>query len=160
MSFSLRLIPEPVRSLAFGSIGAAYMGVGTSIDKKARMIHISNLTDSNLMFSFDGVNDHFPLQKNTFLFIDVCLNRTGSDFFSFSIGDRLYVKEGFVGSIIACHLNNPNETKVIIHGREKNHTICFKKMDIFSDWIYFYNLNFDRIARMMPPRPDHVNKEI
>ena len=93
MSFSLRLIPEPVRSLAFGSIGAAYMGVGTSIDKKARMIHIANLTDDNLMFSFDGVNDHFPLQMYSFLYIDVCLNKTGSNFFSFSVGDRLYVKD-------------------------------------------------------------------
>jgi len=93
MSRAIRLATEPLRSLAHGSIGAAYMGIGTSIDTKARIVHISNITDSQLMISFDGVNDHFPLLPASFLQLDVCQNSLEVDYFSLKVGDRLYVKE-------------------------------------------------------------------
>lgn len=71
----------------------------------------------------------------------------------------LRVKAGFVGSIIACHLNKPKETKVIIHGKEKNHTIFFEKVSTVFDWMYFYNLNFDRVAKIMPPNISRKRKK-
>ena len=93
MSFSIRLSPEPVRSLAHTSIGAAYMGIGTALDHKARIINISNLTNGQLMISFDGVHDHFPLVPASFLHLDVCKNDLGLGLMSLEIGERLYVKE-------------------------------------------------------------------
>jgi len=93
MPFSIRIEAEPVRSLAFGSIGAAYMGVGTSIDRPARMILIQNLTDESLMFSFDGVNDHFPLAASGYLLLDITSNKTVDLGFYLPEHERLYVKE-------------------------------------------------------------------
>ena len=93
MSFSIRLAPEPLRSLAHTSIGAAYMGIGTAIDNKARIVYISNITNGKLMFSFDGVNDHFPLVPASFLHLDVCKNDLGIGLMALPIGERLYVKE-------------------------------------------------------------------
>lgn len=92
MSNAIWLIPDTLRSLPFGSIGAAYMGIGTSCTTKPRLIYIANLTDVTLMFSFDGINDHFPMVLCSFILFDICENRTSSEYFSGEIGDRLYVK--------------------------------------------------------------------
>lgn len=93
MSRSIRLVPETARSLAHGSIGAAYMGVGTSFTKPIRILVIQNLTDVSLMFSFDGINDHVPLPTSGYLLLDVTSNKAREDGLYFSEGTRIYVKE-------------------------------------------------------------------
>ena len=93
MSLSIRLKAETVRSLAFGSIGAAYMGVGTAMFRPIRIMMIQNLTDENLMFSFDGIDDNFPLPKNGYILLDVTANKTRDEGFFLAEGERLYVKE-------------------------------------------------------------------
>jgi len=93
MSLSIRFVPDTLRSLAFGSIGAAYMGIGTAFDKPMRIIFIQNLTDAELMFSFDGVDDHFALPDNGFLLLDVSANKTNERGFFVAEGQRIYVKE-------------------------------------------------------------------
>lgn len=93
MSLAIRLMLEPVRSLAFGSIGAAYMGVGTSIEKPARVFLIQNLTDESLMFSFDGIDDHLPLPRDGYFVFDIAANKTTESGFFLGEGTRLYVKE-------------------------------------------------------------------
>jgi len=76
MSLAIRMVPEAVRSLGFASIGIAYMGVGTSLDYPARMIVIQNLTDEEVMFSFDGIDDHIPLPTRGHLVLDISANKT------------------------------------------------------------------------------------
>ena len=93
MSLPIRLMPEPVRTLAFGSINPAYMGIGTSFDHRARMVYIANLTNAKLMFSFDGVDDHFPLPIYSFIMLDCCYNKSDSELFDMTVGSRIYVKE-------------------------------------------------------------------
>ena len=103
---------EPQRSLAFGVIGAGYMGVGTAINHEARQFFIQNLTDATLQFSFDGVNDHFPLPSNGFFLSDITSNRTAvSTEFVLSQGSRLYVKQLGVPTTGAVYFS-------IIYGRE------------------------------------------
>jgi hypothetical protein len=92
-NLAIRLQFEPVRSLGEASIGAGYMGVGTPIANPARQFFIQNLTDVTLMFSFDGINDHFPLPSNGFLLDDVTSNKTQQGGFYIAEGTRLYVKE-------------------------------------------------------------------
>ena len=48
MSYGLavRMLYEPQRSLAFGSISGAYMGVGTAVTNPIRQFLIQNLTDA------------------------------------------------------------------------------------------------------------------
>lgn len=90
---AIRLGFEPVRSLDFTSIGAAYMGVGTAISHPARQIFIQNLTDATVMFSFNGVDDHFPLPSNGFFLDDITSNKSLGQGFFLGEGERLYVKE-------------------------------------------------------------------
>lgn len=93
MSLAIRLLAEPVRSLAAASILAGYMGIGTSFDHPCRILFVQNLTDATLMFSLDGVNDHFPLIANAFLLLDVTTNKTLSTGCFISQGQRIYVKQ-------------------------------------------------------------------
>ena len=93
MSLAIRMLAEPIRSLAAASIGAAYMGIGTALEYPSRIIYISNLTDATLMFSIDGVKDHVALPDGGFLLLDVATNQTHTQGFFMSVGQRLYVKE-------------------------------------------------------------------
>lgn len=68
----------PVRSLAFGSIGVNYAAIGTASTDSSRMLLVQNLADATLMFSTDGVDDHFPLAANSFLLLDIASNRTAN----------------------------------------------------------------------------------
>lgn len=105
-SLAIRFAAEPVRSLAFGSIGAGYTGVGTSLVNPARQFFIQNLTDSTLMFSFDGINDHFPLPSNGFFLNDISSNRSTSiQGWFLAEGSRIYVKQLGVPSMGAVYVS-------------------------------------------------------
>jgi hypothetical protein len=93
MAVGIRLELEPLRSLGFASIGTAYIGVSTPIDNPARLLLIQNFTDAVLMFSFNGIDDHFPVQKQAALVLDISANKTVSSGFFIEQGSRLYVKE-------------------------------------------------------------------
>ena len=93
MSLALKAQFEPVRSLGFAAIGAAYVGLGTSLNFPARIIFVQNYTDATLMFSFDGVNDHFPLAGSSFLLLDLSSNKTLDTGYFIGKGERLYVKD-------------------------------------------------------------------
>lgn len=84
---------EPVRSLGFASVSGTYAGVGTALLHPIRQFFIQNLTDQTLMFSFDGINDHFPLPSNGFFLDDVTSNKTNSSGFYIAEGVRLYVRD-------------------------------------------------------------------
>lgn len=90
----LRYTAEAVRTLAEASIGAGYTAVGTPVSNPERQFFIQNLTDALLMFSFDGVNDHFPLPANGFFLSDVSSNRVSkSEALYLAKEVQLYVKE-------------------------------------------------------------------
>lgn len=89
---AIRMLFEPQRTLGFAAIGAAYMGVGTAINHPARQFFIQNLTDATLQFSFDGINDHFPLPANGFFLSDITSNLARGEGFFLAEGERLYVK--------------------------------------------------------------------
>jgi len=93
VSLAIRAQFEPVRSLAAASVAVGYMGVGTALANPIRQFFIQNLTDVTLMFSFDGINDHFPLPSNGFFLDDICSNKTQQGGFYLAEGTRLYVKE-------------------------------------------------------------------
>lgn len=93
MAIEIRLNVETLRSLAFGSIGAAYAGVGTAIEHSARIVLIQNFTDTDMMFSFDGVNDHFPIKASASIVLDLTANKTINTGFFIAEGSRLYVKQ-------------------------------------------------------------------
>jgi len=93
MSLAIRLQADPVRSLAFGGISGVYAGIGTSIDKPARMVLLQNLTDALLMISMDGVNDHIPIATNGYIILDITANKTIDTGFFIAEGQRFYVRD-------------------------------------------------------------------
>lgn len=91
---SIRLFADPIQSLGFGSIGAAYMGIGAAFDESARIVVVNNLTNTTMMFSWDGVNDHFPIVKLTYLVLTITQNdEEEAEYFALPAGSRLYVKQ-------------------------------------------------------------------
>lgn len=84
---------EPVRTSAFGAILAGYSPVGTPTVNAAIQFLIENLTDQSVMFSFDGVNDHFPLPAASFLLDDVGSNATGTNGLVLAANSQLFVKQ-------------------------------------------------------------------
>lgn len=92
-NLAVRLYPETLRTLAFGSISAVYTGIGSALDNPCRIFYLLNATDVLLTFSFDGVNDHLVLPSGGFILLDVTSNMslTGGSL-SISQGQRIYVK--------------------------------------------------------------------
>jgi hypothetical protein len=93
-SLSVRIRYEPLRSLAFGGISGTYAAIGTTFANPVRILKITNLTDANLLISFDGVTDRDIIPANTIEVLDYGSNKadTGGQLDQ-SVGDRVYVKQ-------------------------------------------------------------------
>jgi len=97
MSPGNRFFMEPLRSLAFGSIGAAYTAVGSSLQGPARSFLVQNLTNVTLMFSWGNDIDHFVLPASTQFVYDSSSNKTHIRENLVSANTFLYVKEETAG---------------------------------------------------------------
>jgi hypothetical protein len=87
------MTPEPLRSLAFGSISGTYAGIGAAFANPVRIFWVQNNTDGLLTFSFGGVTDHFVLPASAFVLLDVTSNNSApAGAIYFAEGQRLYVK--------------------------------------------------------------------
>ncbi len=91
-ALAIRSSCDPVRTIAFGGISAVYAGVGVSFSSPVRILHLQNLTDTILMFSYDGINDNFPLATQGFIVLDFTSNQALTQGFFFAQGHRLYVR--------------------------------------------------------------------
>lgn len=91
-TLAIRFKAEPVRTIGFAAIGVGYMGVGTALDQPMRQFFIQNLTNAVLMFSFDGIDDHFPLPGNGFFLDDITSNKSVGQGWFLAEGTRLYVR--------------------------------------------------------------------
>jgi len=87
---------EPLRSLAFGSIGAAYVSVGTPFNSVVRSFLVQNLTDVTLIFSWGEDIDNFVLPTNTQFVYDSSSNKTHTEENLLAEGTSLFVKEELV----------------------------------------------------------------
>lgn len=91
---SERLVVDPIQSLAGAAMGAAYMGIGPAFDNSVRMVFITNYTDDVLVFSWNGVDDHFHLPIYTGMLLTVSWNEDDiAQALSLPKGSRLYAKE-------------------------------------------------------------------
>jgi len=87
----------PMQSAAFGAIGGAYAAVGNSTTLPGRLFIIKNNTDQQLIFSFDGVHDHFTLNSMENLIVDGCANSATTVVgFYLDVGTTLFVKDNGV----------------------------------------------------------------
>jgi hypothetical protein len=90
---AIRLKMEPVRELVGTLIGGGYTPIGSAFAHTIRQIFVQNLTNALLMFSLDGVNDHFPLPPSGFLLLDVTSNKSIGQGYFIAEGTRIYVDE-------------------------------------------------------------------
>lgn len=67
---------DVLRSVNYTSISGTYVAIGTPISYPARLPTITNLTDANMIFSDDGINDKFIVPANSGRIIDIGANRT------------------------------------------------------------------------------------
>lgn len=93
MSLAIRLMPEPVRSINFADIDDIYKTLGTAMTRPIRIIFLNNLTNANMMFSFNGINDHLPLPSWGYLLLDITSNKTLPQGFFLAEGQQIYVRK-------------------------------------------------------------------
>lgn len=93
MSLAIKMQCEPLRTLTFTAIGATYVGIGTALNFPARIIHVQNFTDIILLFSFDGITDHFVLAPSSFILLDFSSNKTLETGYFMGKGTRLYCEQ-------------------------------------------------------------------
>ena len=92
-NLAVRMYPEPLRTLAFGSISGTYAGLGAALAYPSRIYWVQNQTDVVLTYSWDGVNDHFVIAAGGFVLLDVTSNRTDTGgSLNIAVGQRTYVK--------------------------------------------------------------------
>lgn len=92
-SLAVRLMADPVRELAFGFIGLAYSALGTPMTHPVRFFVLQNYTDTSVMISLNGVDDHLPLVPNGSLIMDITANKTITQGFFLSEGQQFFVKQ-------------------------------------------------------------------
>lgn len=90
---------DTLRSLAFGSISGTYAAVGSSFQNPVRLICITNNTDGDMLFSFDGVNNHVFVPSHSFKLFDLTTNRQQNEnSFEIIAGTQVYVKQSTAAS--------------------------------------------------------------
>ena len=93
MSLAIRLVPETLRTLAFGAIGAGYAAVGAALAHPCSILLLQNATNSGSLWSLDGVNDHFFIPAGGFILLDLTTNKTLPQGAFISQGTIFYVKD-------------------------------------------------------------------
>lgn len=85
---------DEIRTLAFGAInGLTYTALGGDFDHPMRMIKITNNTDGDMLFSFDGVTNNLFIPAGGFTLHDVTTNRENNGvYFVFNSGTQVFVK--------------------------------------------------------------------
>lgn len=91
-TLAIRLYPETLRTLAFGSISGAYAAIGSAFVQPSRILIIQNFTDVVLTYSFDGINDHLELPANGQIVLDVTTNQVQTLGCFIAQGTKIYVK--------------------------------------------------------------------
>lgn len=99
MAYPKKALFEDLRTIAFGAIGAGFTAVGDAFSGPVRILSITNLTDANLIFSDDGVNDKWILPAGSGKVVDISTNRTNQENFLLAEGKYAYIKHAGVAPI-------------------------------------------------------------
>lgn len=91
---SILIAYETIRSLAFGGISGVYAAVGSPFSNPVRIIKVTNLTDANLLISFNGIDTVDIVAANGFYLYDYGSNKADAGgVLEQSLGKRLYVRQ-------------------------------------------------------------------
>lgn len=91
MAFGTKVAYEPIRELAFGDIGAAYVGLSPTTDH-TRILRFVSTLNAEVYISIDGISNHIRLASNSFVLYDYSTNKIQNDGLFLAQGTILYVK--------------------------------------------------------------------
>lgn len=95
-SRAVRMEFETLRSIAAAAIPAGtYVGgnIGTALENPIVQFKIDNLTDADLLFSIDGINNHFIVPAGSFWLSDISSNQMTQQGLYIAKGTIFYVKQ-------------------------------------------------------------------
>lgn len=92
-SRAVRLLPEELRSIAFGSISGAYAAIGTSLLHASRILSIKNTTDADMIISYDGVHDQEVVPATSGIILDFSANQAHINGAFLAANTTIYVKQ-------------------------------------------------------------------
>jgi hypothetical protein len=92
MAYGKRLLPDAIRSSAFGAIGAAYTAVGAAFANPVRILLLQNLTDAGVLITFNPVRDEMVVPANGFILLDIMCNKSNDGGTFIAQGTTVYVK--------------------------------------------------------------------
>ena len=92
MAYGRRVSFEPVREMAFGSIGASYTAFTPVTTHYGRIVAIENTTDVDVYISVDGSTNALRIASGSGQVFDLCANEVPDDGFFFSEQTTFYCK--------------------------------------------------------------------
>ncbi len=98
MAYGIHARFDTLREVLSGSIAAAYTAVGAALTHEARMIQISNSTNTALYISIDGATNIMRVPAGVIQNLDLCTNKVRDDGFFIPIGTQFYVNRTEAGA--------------------------------------------------------------
>lgn len=98
---------DEFRTLAFGSITAAFVPVGNALTHNWRAFRIINKTDGDMIFSVDGTTNNLFVPANSFVLYDISTNSSPSGptaTLVFSLGTQFFVKQSTAPTLGAVYI--------------------------------------------------------
>jgi hypothetical protein len=93
LASAIRVRYETLRSVAFGAITNAFVALGTPFANPVRMLKITNRTDQDMLFSYDGVNPHDIVPAMSSQIYDYASNKINpADALEQSKQTQMYIK--------------------------------------------------------------------
>lgn len=92
MAYGTKVSFDAIREVAFGSITASYVALGTPLGRHARIISFNNSTDQAIYVSLNGTTDHIKVASNSFQLFDFSTNKIRDDGLFVAEETQFYVK--------------------------------------------------------------------
>jgi len=100
-TLAIKLYPEALRSIAFGSVSGTYAKLGTALSNPSRQYYLVNGLNVMITLSWDGSTDHFVVPAGSYILLDVTSNASlPGGVLSIAQGTQTWVKQtsGAAGS--------------------------------------------------------------
>lgn len=101
---------DGLRSLAGGSLSGTYQAIGTAFTHQMRILKIVNNTTSDVILSFDGINDNDIVPAGGFVLYDGNTNKNLPDSrYIFQPNTTIYAKTGTTNAVFVIGLFGQGE---------------------------------------------------
>jgi len=98
MSYTRKLIYEPLRSIDSATFTGSYQALGTPLANAASLVRLVNSSDVVVTISTDGVNDHDIAPSNSFWLYDIASDSPSMSDSVFAEKGRQYYVKGSAGT--------------------------------------------------------------